>query len=89
MWRVDSVLAKKLGDTERELHSLQRTLASSASHSIQNRTFNDEYIGYLRQRLFSLEVHSARYAAAMKTIAKIESMDDAKSLIKPLEATID
>ena len=41
LWRVDSVLAKKLGDTERELHSLQRTLASSASYSIQNQTFND------------------------------------------------
>lgn len=89
LWRVDSVLAKRLGDTKRELHSLRRTLASSVSHFKDRRTFDDAYIGYMRQRLFSLEVYSAHYASAMKTIEKIESMSEAESLLKPLQSTID
>jgi TonB family protein len=85
VWSLDSKLAASLKDKKREANSIQRTLASSSTHKEENRTFNDEYIGYMHQRLYSLQATLGKFGDALDTLEKIQNMPNAAELLKPLE----
>ncbi|MGK0370123.1 MAG: TonB family protein [Glaciecola sp.] len=88
LWSIDAILGRMLGDDIRELTSISRTLASSKSHNTEKKIFDDEYIGFLHQRLFNLQAQSGRLAAALETAQNIKSLPDAESRLKSIQGTI-
>ena len=88
LWSVDVKLANKLGDSGRELKSLKRTIASSQSHSAKNKTFGNEYMTYVYQRLFTLEAKLGRFADAIKTLESLKAIPNGEESLKPIEDAI-
>lgn len=89
MSSLEANIAKELGDDERELKAIGRTISTSATHTSEKSTFNDEYLGYLYQRSFVLETQLGYFADALQTAEKIAQKDNGESLIQPLQNTID
>jgi len=87
LWSADASLAGKLDDVDREANSIKRTIASSDSHDAGKKTFNDEYTGYLHQRLFILQANLGHYSDALSTFDKIKTLPQADSLSEPLVST--
>jgi TonB family protein len=87
LWSIDASLASKQGDQHREMKSISRTLASSKSHSAENKTFDDNYVGILHKRLFLLQAQSSLLGAALKTLEDIKALPNADSLLESLEST--
>lgn len=88
LWNIDATLANKLDEPKRQVASMKRTLASSNSHEDQHKTFDDEYIGSLRQRLFILQLNLGRYASALDTLEDLKAMPKGETLVAPLSKMV-
>jgi hypothetical protein len=75
-----------LKDTDREMYAISKTLASSKSHSIENRTFQDSFIEYLYARLFMLRVQKSKFSDAMDTYNRINKMENNEGILKNIAA---
>lgn len=82
---MDGIVAGKLKDDEREMSSIARAIASGGGSKHIKQVFDDEYFGYLHQRLLMLQGLNGLYGAALKTLEKIEALSNADALMPPIE----
>jgi TonB family protein len=87
---MDGIVAGKLQDDEREMSSIARAIASGGDGGSKHikQVFDDEYFGYLHQRLLMLQGVNGLYGAALQTLEKIEALSNANALLPPLEKII-
>lgn len=88
LWSVDATLAKDLGDTRREMASINRTLSSAKSHEKDKATFDDSYMSYLHSRLFILQASSNQFGSALETVEAIKQLPDAQARYQAIENTV-
>lgn len=88
LWNMDAMLAERLQQPRRELTSLNRTLASAASHYSENRTFNDDYVGYLHQKMFLLNARLGFYVDALKSATALEQMENQQDRYEKVQDSI-
>ncbi|WP_371193983.1 energy transducer TonB [Glaciecola sp. SC05] len=89
LWRLDSLVARKLEDLPREQRSINRTISSAASHNVRNQTFDKDTLGYMYQRLFAVQVNRGLYAEALQTVDKIENLSNGEKLMVPIQLTVE
>ena len=89
IWNIDARLAKELGQQQRELNSINRSIASSSRQSKKYRTFDDRYFVYLYERKFKLEVVFTQYANALNTFETIKKLPSSEKLQEGIKGYVD
>ncbi|MEW9798384.1 energy transducer TonB [Alteromonas sp. CYL-A6] len=89
LWNLDATLAAKEGDESRELASLVRTLSSAKTHTREHATFDDDYMAYIHQRLFVLNVKAGQYKYALRSADALKAMDGQSARYEALRPFID
>ena len=72
---LESHIASKQGDVEREAQSLTRLLASNGSKLFNNMVFNEDYVAYALQRKIILDAQRGYYAEALKSYTTLQDME--------------
>ena len=72
---LESHIASKQGDVEREAQSLTRLLASNGSKRFNNMVFNEDYVAYALQRKIILDAQRGYYAEALKSYTTLQDME--------------
>jgi len=92
---LESHIASKQGDVEREAQSLTRLLASNGSKRFNNMVFNEDYVAYALQRKIILDAQRGYYAEALKSYTTLQDMeaqetriDEIAPLISQIEESI-
>ena len=92
---LESHIASKQGDVEREAQSLTRLLASNGSKRFNNMVFDENYVAYALQRKIILDAQRGYYAEALKSYTTLQDMeaqetriDEIAPLISQIEESI-
>lgn len=92
---LESHIASKQGDVEREAQSLTRLLASNGSKRFNNMVFDEDYVAYALQRKIILDAQRGYYAEALKSYTTLQDMeaqetriDEIAPLISQIEESI-
>ena len=92
---LESHIASKQGDVEREAQSLTRLLASNGSKRFNNMVFDEDYVAYALQRKIILDAQRGYYAEALKSYTTLQDMEaqetrigEIASLISQIEESI-
>nr|WP_136251342.1 energy transducer TonB [Ningiella ruwaisensis] len=85
LWSADARFAQQIADEERELVSISRAIHSSGDLSGNVEYLSTEYVDYLYQRQFELQVKTLELANALATYDKIAERNNADALLAPLE----
>ncbi|PXW71232.1 TonB family protein [Alteromonas sp. I10] len=72
---LESHIASKQGDVEREAQSLTRLLASNGSKRFNNMVFDEDYVAYALQRKIILDAQRGYYAEALKSYTTLQDME--------------
>ena len=72
---LESHIASKQGDVEREAQSLTRLLASNGSKRFNNMVFDEDYVAYTLQRKIILDAQRGYYAEALKSYTTLQDME--------------
>ena len=72
---LESHIASKQGDVEREAQSLTRLLASNGSKRFNNMVFDENYVAYALQRKIILDAQRGYYAEALKSYTTLQDME--------------
>jgi TonB family protein len=84
---LDASIAQEQKDDARELIAIRRTILNSQSHANGRSTFDDQFLGYLHQRMFVLEATQGSFGAALETAEEILELADGDTLMQPLQST--
>jgi len=87
MSSLDASIAQTQKDDVRELSAIRRTISNSKSHADGQGTFDDQFLGYLHQRMFILEATQGYLGLALETADEILQLADGESLMQPLQNT--
>lgn len=86
---LDSQIANKLGDVEREAQSIGRILSSNGSKRDKNMVFDENYVAYSLQRKIILDSQRGLFADALSSFSKLKEMDDQQTRIEEITPIIE
>ncbi|WP_334021799.1 energy transducer TonB [Alteromonas sp. S015] len=85
---LESQIANAKNDSDREVQSLTRLLASNGSKRFNDMVFEEDYVAYVLQRKILLDAHRGYYAAALESYSALQEMQEQETRIEEIAPII-